>query len=385
MGILATRNYRDVQFEGADDIDGRTLKKYVSRTKGCYRCPVRCKADTVLTDGKFKDLQGTRPEFEAIIALGSKCGLKDTQALLYLCDLCSRLGIDSISTGSVIAFAMDLYDRGILTAKDTEGVDLTWGNHEAMETIMWQIVRRERLGGILSHGVQQAAWIIGQGSETFAYHTKGLELTGYDPRGLMGTALSYAVSSRGGDFTSVYATAEYLWPPEKAEREIGSRHAVDRFSPDGTATLIKRCMIVSAVLDSLGICKVPALTLIGDFNLKNEAALTSALTGWGVDAEYLLRCGERIVTVERLFNLRNGATGADDRLPDKFLEEAVTQGPTEGQTVRLTPMLERFYRVMGWDEAGYPLEEKLASLNLRYTPGVPRSMEILRNAAEGRC
>jgi len=376
MGILATRNYRETQFEHFDQIDGRRFHEYVTRRKSCYRCPVHCKADITVKHGRFAGMEGTRPEFEPVVALGSKCGLGDTDALLYLCDLCSRLGIDSISTGSVIAFAMDLYDRGILTLEDTNGIDLTWGNPEAMERLIYQIVRREGLGGILSCGVREGARIIGRGSEKFAYHAKGLELTGYDPRGLMGTALGYAVSPRGGDFTSIYATAEYRWSPERAEKELGNRQAVDRLSPEGKAALIKRSLIVSVVLDSLGLCKVPVLTLMVDFGLKNEAELMKSLTGWDTDAEDLMCIGERIVNVERLFNLRHWADAADDRLSEKFIDEPIAEGPAEGHTVQLEPMLKDFYRAMGWDEAGYPSEEKLVSLDLLESREMVRSRKL---------
>jgi len=364
MGILATRNYRETQFEHFHQIDGQKIQKYVTRLKSCYRCPVHCKADITIKHGRFKGTDGTRPEFESAVALGSKCGLDNTEALMYLCDLCSRLGIDSISTGSVIAFAMDLYDRGILTRKDTGGTDLIWGNQAAMEMLIHQIVRREGLGGILAYGVRDAARIIGKGSERFAYHAKGLELTAYDPRGLLGTALGYAVSPRGGDFTSTYATAEYRWSPERAERELGNREAVDRLSPEGKGALIRRASIVSVVLDSLGLCKVPPLTLMVDFSLKNEAALMASLTGWEVDSEDLLHIGERIVNVERLFNVRNGADVEDDRISEKFTKEAIAEGPAEGHTVQLQPMLKDFYGAMGWNEAGYPSEEKLKALDL---------------------
>jgi len=364
MGVLATRNYRSVRFEDADRISGEKLHEYVTRSKSCYRCPVHCKADIRIDHGRFAGSEGGRPELESVIDLGSRCGLNDAAALLYLCNLCNRLGLDTVSTGGVIAFAMDLYDRGILTLEDTGGINLTWGNDEAMETLIYQIVHREGLGGLLSHGVRGAARLLGRGSERFAYHVKGLELTGYDPRGLMGTALGYAVSPRGGDFTSIYATAEYRWSPDRAEEELGDQRAVDRLSPAGKGALIRRAMIVSAVLDSLGLCKVPVLTLIGDFDLKNEAALTASLTGWSVDSEDLLRIGERIVNVERLFNLRNGAGVRDDRIPEKFIEEAIDEGPGEGHTVELEPMLRDFYRVMGWNETGYPSEERLTALDL---------------------
>jgi aldehyde:ferredoxin oxidoreductase len=363
-GILATRNYREAQFEGVDRIDGRTLQKYVTRLKSCPRCPVHCKADVFINRGEFKGLGGTRPEFETIIALGSKCGLSHTEALLGVSNLCSQLGIDTISTGSIIAFAMDLHDRGILRRETSDGLDLEWGNHRAMRTLIHQIVARKGLGGILSHGVGKAAPIIGRGAQRFAYHTKGLELTGYDPRALMGTALTYAVSTRGGDFTSVYPSAEYRWSPEKAMEEIGTPEAVNPASPKGKGVLVRRAMIASAALDGLGLCKIPVLTLMEGFDLKKEATLTKALTGWDIDADALLHTGERIATVERLFNLRSGGSPDDDTLPQTFIEEPIAKGPTEGCHVVLEPMVKDFYRAMGWDEAGYPSEEKLRDLDL---------------------
>jgi len=365
MGVLGTRNYRSTRFEDAKKISGEKLYEYVTRKKSCYRCPVHCKADIKIDHGKFAGSEGARPELESVIDLGARCGLNDPEALLYLCNLCNRLGLDTVSTGAALAFAMDLYDRGILTLDDTGGIDLTWGNHEAMETLINQIVRREGLGRILAHGVKRAAEIIGKGSERFAYHSKGLELTGFDPRTLMGTALGYAVSPRGADFTHVYATPEYRWSPEKAEEEFGTPHAVDRFSTEGKGPLIRRCMIVCAALDSLGICKVPALSIIGDFDLENEADLIRSLTGWAVDAKDLFRVGERVINLERLFSVRQGAKAADDRLPDRFLEEAADQGPAEGKTVDLEPMLRDFYRNMGWDDAGIPSGDTLESLGLR--------------------
>jgi aldehyde:ferredoxin oxidoreductase len=362
MGMLGTRNYTSARFEDADKINGEKLSEYVTRRKSCYRCPVHCKADFRIDHGKFAGSEGARPELETVIDLGSKCGLKDPEALLVLANLCNRLGLDTVSTGGAIAFSMDLYDRGILTLDDTGGIDLTWGNAEAMETLIHQIAGREGFGSVLAQGVRQAAQIIGKGSERFAYHTKGLELTGFDPRTLMGTALGYAVSSRGGDFTSVYAIPEYRWSPEKGEKELGSRHAVDRFSTEDKGTLIRRCMTVCAAVDSLGICKVPALSLIGDFDLKNEANLIRLLTGWPIDSSELFRIGERVLNLERLFR------AADDRLPERFKEEAADQGPAEGKTVDVEPMVQDFYRSMGWDDEGIPSEKTLKSLGLPEVP-----------------
>ena len=362
-GLLSTRNYRQTQFEGAERIDGSQMIKYVTRSRSCHRCPVHCKAELKVPSGRFA-IEGDRPDIEPIVALGSKCGLDDVEALLYLYNLAGQLGIDAISTGGVLAFAMDLYERGILTDEDTGGATLTWGNAEAMETVMRQIARREGLGDVLAEGVQRAAQIIGRGAEQYAFHSKGLELTAYDPRGAMGTALGYAVSTRGADFTSVYAIPEYRWDAAQGREVFGTEKAVDRLSIEGKGALVKRSMIVSAILDSLGLCKVPILSVVGDFSLENEAALASALSGWPLTAADLLTIGERILNAERLFNLRHGATRDDDDLPDRFTEEPLPNGPTQGMTAAIQPMVRDFYAVMGWDTDGQPTREKLRELEL---------------------
>ncbi|MFB0546938.1 MAG: aldehyde ferredoxin oxidoreductase family protein [Anaerolineae bacterium] len=364
MGMLATRNYRQAQFEDVEKIDGRRIIDYVTKPRSCYRCPVHCKADLKIERGRFAGTEGDRPDIEPIVALGSKCGLSDVEAVLYLYNLCGQLGIDVISTGSALAFAMDLYERGIISKGETDGLELTWGNDEAMEAMIGKIARREGFGNVLAEGVRQASQIIGRGSEEFAYHSKGLELTAFDPRGAMGTALGYAVSTRGGDFTSVYATPEFRWDPERAKVEFGTERAADRFSIEGKGRLVKRAMIVSAVLDSLGLCKVPILSIICDFDLKSEAELTSALTGWQMEADDLLTIGERILNVEKLFNLRHGGDKEGDKIPDKFTREVLSHGAARGKTVDIEPMVREFYATMGWDTSGNPTPEKLKELDL---------------------
>jgi aldehyde:ferredoxin oxidoreductase len=366
LGLLGTQNYRKMQFDRAREIDGRRLANYVTRRISCHRCPVHCKAEVEIPSGKYKGFKGGRPEYETVIDLGALCGVGDPEALLYLSHLCNTLGLDSISTGSVIAFAMDLYDRGILSLEDTDGLDLVWGNAEAMEALMVKIAHREGLGDILAQGVRRAAKTIGKGAEKYAFHVKGVEIYGGDPRGMMGTALSYAVSLRGGDFTSVYPVPEFRYTPEKAEAEFGTRAAVDYQASEGKGALVRKCLMVSAVIDSLGICKVPALTIIGDFDLEKEAALTRALTGLEISTPELFSIGERIVNFQKLINLKLGATVDDDTLPDKFLHEPIGEGPASGQRVQaLASMVRSFYHSMGWDRQGVPTEAKLKELGIK--------------------
>ncbi len=363
-GILATRNYQRNRFEKVEQIDGKRIIDYVTRSKSCHRCPVHCKAEVKIESGPFAGTEGERPDIEPIVALGSKCGVDDVEAVLYLYNLCGRLGIDVISAASSIAFAMELTEKGILSRSDTDGIDLTWGNHRAMETMLNKIARREGFGAILAEGVAEAARRIGRGAEEFAYHSKGLELTAYDPRGAMGTALGYAVSSRGGDFTSVYAVPEYRWDPERGRQEFGTPASVDRLSTEGKGLLVKRAMSVSAALDSLGLCKVAALSVVGNFSLEAEAELTSALSGWSFSPTDLLSIGERVLNLERLFNLRHGADRSDDRLPAHFLRDGLPEDPNRGGTVDLQPMIGQFYAAMGWDQEGRPTAARLKELGL---------------------
>ncbi len=353
-GMLCTRNYREISFSEADKVDGSALYKYVKKANTCPKCPVHCKADIEITQGKYKGTKGARPDLEPIIALGPKCGMDDPEAVLYLHNLCNRLGMDVISAGSVAAFAMDLFAEGLLDLEKTDHIDLSWGNADGIEQVFLAIAQSRGIGKILKHGVKKAADLIGQGADQYAFTGKGLEYTGYDPRGMMGVALGYAVSSRGGDFCSVYNIPESRFSPERAVSEFGTRDAVDRFSLNGKAALIKRCMAVSAVIDSLGLCKVPALSLIGEFDLKNEAQLVTLLAQIPCDDRDLLTAGERIISLERCINIKFCPELLRDTISEKFLTQPVENGPAKGSTVNLKPMLEEFYALMGWDENGVP-------------------------------
>lgn len=363
LGILATHNFRENTFEAAEQIDGKNLEKNITRSRGCYGCPVRCKAELEFYEGKLKGKKVLRPEFEPMLALGSRCGLTDLDTLVYLDNLCSRLGMDSISAGGAIAFAMDLFDRKILTLEDTGGLDLSWGNGEAMEVLVKQIAAGHGLGGILAKGVHRAARIIGRGAESYAPHVKGLEIAGYHPDNIMGTALGYTVSSRGADFSDVYATLEYKWLPDEKMEAFGLPKTVDLNSIHGKAGLVRQSMIIGMVIDSLGLCKVPALCLICAYDLVAETELAAALTNQPVAVADLFAAGERIINLERLINMRYGASEADDRLPEMFFEKEYNAGkkPSKPQEW-MEPMKQEFYSIMGWDKKGRPTPEKLAEL-----------------------
>jgi len=210
--------------------------------------------------------------------------------------------------------------------------------------------------------VRRAGELIGRGAEHYAPHVKGLELAGYHPDNIMGTALGYAVASRGADFNDVFATLEYKWLPDAQTAGPG---APDLKSIHGKAELVRKSTIMVTVLDGLGLCKVPALCLICAYDLKAEAELAAAITGWPLDAAELFISGERIVNMERLFNLRYGACAADDRLPDMFFEKDYNAGEAPSKPhAWMEPMIQEFYNLMGWDEQGRPTPQKLADLGI---------------------
>ncbi|CAB1085223.1 Tungsten-containing aldehyde:ferredoxin oxidoreductase (EC [Olavius algarvensis Delta 1 endosymbiont] len=367
-GLLGTRNYRLGQVPDALGIDGRGLQKFVFKKNACPRCPVHCKADIEIRDGDYKGFRGGRPEYETVMKMGPLCGLSDPRALLYLTNLCNILGLDTISTGGVIAFAMDLFDRGIITPDDTGGLILRWGDAAVIETLIRQIATCRGLGKILARGVRKAAEIFGKNAEDYAYHVKGVEIYGADPRGLMGTALSYAVSLRGGDFTSVYPIPEYRYTPEKAKREFGTDQVVNLTATEGKGGLVKKCMIVSMVIDSLGLCKVPTLAISANYDLVLESQLIKAITGLDLSTADLFFIGERLVNLEKLFNLRHGSDFHADNLPDLFVNQPLTEGPAKGLKVNLEPMVQDFYHCMGWDEKGIPTSDTLRRLGLEGKP-----------------
>lgn len=365
MGIMGTRNYRQGRFDLIDRVDGRQLLADKVRSSGCYRCPVQCKADLKFRHGRLRGKTATRPEFEPMINLGAKCGLGDLQAVVYLDNLCNRMGLDSTSAGTAIAFAMELFERGILTATDTGGLTIKWGDAAAMETLICQMASGSGLGGLLAQGVRRAAQTIGKGASQYAAHVKGLELTAYHPAAILGSALGYAVSSRGGDYNNVYAALEHRWSAEKGAAEFGSPESVDRMRPTGKGRLVRRAVLVNIVVDSLGLCKVPTLSLLGAFDLENEAALASAVTGLAFSGADLLAVGDRIASMERLFNLKHAPDMDDDRLPEMFF----AQGHQTLTWAVLDQMRLEFYAAMGWDATGRPLAATLERLAIGTASG----------------
>ena len=352
FGIMGAKNYNEIGMADISAIDGRKLADKSVGASGCFKCPVQCKAELVMDPAKPDDLS-TRPEFEPMINFGPKCGLSDLSAIVRLDNLCNRLGMDTTSTASVIAFAMDLDEKGLMPEHLKKDLDLSWGNAETMETLIHRIAARTtELGRMLGRGVRHAADQIGAEAAACAAHVKGLELTAYHPNAIMGTALGYAVSSRGGDYNNVYASLEYSWSREQAVQEFGTEQAVDIHATRAKGWLIKKAVVTNILVDCLGLCKVPVLSLLKSFNLEPEIALVNAVAETDFTRDGLTKAGVKIAAMERLFNLRHSILPLADQLPDRFFSgndngDGLTKNAFAG-------MLAEFYQAMGWDTNGIP-------------------------------
>jgi aldehyde:ferredoxin oxidoreductase len=364
LGLLSARNFSEPQFAAAAATGGEGIAPFVGRRHGCHGCPVHCKAEVRLAGGRFGELTGERPDFEPLAAWGARVGVDDPEAVLYLHNRCDRLGLDSISAAAAAGFAVDLCERGVIGPADTGGLELRWGDAEALGWLVEEMAAGRGFGGLLAAGVRHAAQAIGRGAGRYAYEVKGLELPAYDPRGAYGAALACAVSQRGGDFTDIYARQEFNVTPADAERLYGDEHAGDPLSPRGKAAIVRAAMVASAALDALGLCKIADFTLLDDYQLEHAADLASGVTGLDLTPGGLFATGERIVSLERLLNLRLGATASDDVLPAVFREEPLSTGPNRGSTVDLAGMRAEFYDLMGWSPQGVPTVSTLARLGL---------------------
>ena len=353
LGILGTRNYQAGFCDFHSAIDGDALKnRHVVKKVTCHRCPVACISISEVKEGKYAGARCRGPEFETIYALGSSCGNPSLEAIIKADELCTEYGMDTISAGNICAFAIECFERGILTTADTDGLELRSGHEDALIELVHRIGRRQGIGRVLGEGVRAAARAIGRGAERYALHVKGMELAGYDPRGAKAQGIAYATSPRGGCHHTGYSEQE-LYDP-----------SFDRFTTKGKAQVAKDNQDKGVLYDSTGICAFP--TQLGVVDLDTMAGLLANATGFPElgSADALRRIGERVFNLERLFNWREGMSPEDDTLPRRFLEEPLAAGGSAGQVVELQQMLAEYYRLRRWTSEGRPTPELLADLDL---------------------
>jgi aldehyde:ferredoxin oxidoreductase len=364
MGCLSTRHFQEGTFEAADQVSGERLAETAKfKSRGCFSCTIPCsRVWRVRTPGGYRVGEG--PEFEGLSGFSSRVGCGNLDFSLLMCDRCNRLGLDVISTSEVIAFVMELAQRGQLSSGEADGLDLAWGNEDTVEKLVDKIARREGIGDLLGSGVREAARRLGRGGE-LAMQVKGLEIFQADPRGIKGYALGLSVASRGGDHLRSEPSFEFSGDEEAGQRLYGSPEAARRLGIRGKGRMVKDYEERSALADCLNVCKNTLVNMeILDF--AEAAELLRLATGIDFDGEEVRTACERLVNLERLYLNRLGIDRRDDTLPRRFLAEPMPgEGPTAGQVVELEPMLDEYYRARGWDrERGRPRPETLRRLGL---------------------
>jgi aldehyde:ferredoxin oxidoreductase len=363
-GNLPVRNFRDGLFPGVKDIDAQAVKDTIRvGMDGCFACPVRCKKVVSVTEPYSVDPAYGGPEYETLAALGSNCGIDDLKAIAKGNELCAAYSLDTISAGGVIAFAMECFENGLLGHEQTGGIDLRFGNHEAMLKLIEMITRREGIGALLAEGAARASQEIGRGAEQFAIHVKGLEAGMHEPRVKHGLGLGFMVNPHGADHCcnmhdTMYAVEQQL----REFRPLGviEPPPVDDIGPQKVA-MFRLVHFKRIIVDSLVLC------LFLPYSYEQLAGATSAVTGWDMGVMEQLRIAERILTMARLYNVQEGFTADDDRLPQRFF-----QPKTDGilANKHLNPAeydraKKYYYALMGWDvDTGIPLPEKVEELGI---------------------
>lgn len=346
MGALPTRNFQQGQFADADEVSGAAFREeYWKKEYACFGCPIACgKWTTPLADGTL--IEG--PEYETIYAFGPNCAIGERESIIRLNWICDEYGMDTISVGGVLGFVMELFERGLLTADELDGIAPLFGDAEAALALTDKMGRVEGCGVWLAQGVASIAERYPE-AKTFAMHVKGLEMPAYHPNAAKGTALAYAVSERG---------ACHLRGAPLGELFSG---AADPLALDGKAQMFHDQQAETAVWDSACLCVFPGYGM----TLKELWQLVTAATGFDHPATRdLERLGERVSTLARLFNVREGFGRAADTLPGRNLHQPMAGGPAEGHTVALEPLLDAYYALMGWDAEGIPTAERLLELAL---------------------
>lgn len=360
-GDLPVHNQRDGLFPNVKLINGVTIKETVRvRMDGCFACNVRCKKVVKFEDPYPCDPEYGGPEYETLGALGSNCGVDDLKAICKGNERCNALGLDTISTGSSLAFLMECYEKGLITKEETGGIDFGFGNKDLMLETLEMIARREGIGDFLAEGTARMAGKIGRGSERFAVNVKGLDAAMHDARAMPSFRIGYMLHPIGADHCASIgpgttpmgiANLSPFGIQEPVRQDYGPRRM----------SLFRLQQCFSTITDSMVLCIMPAITP------PQKAELLKAVTGWNTGWVELLQVAERIITTMRLFNLREGFTASDDELPERYYERktdgilSTKDAPDKALMLRARQL---YYFYMGWDENGVPRPEKVAELEI---------------------
>ncbi len=368
-GGFPTRNWQTGVFPELEEINAQALsEKVLIEPIGCFACPVRCGRKSEIRQGKYKGAKGEGPEYESVGTLGGQCQVTDMEAITKAHYLCNDYGLDTISAGSTIAFAIECYEKGILTKSDTDGLELRFGDADVVIELVHKIAKREGFGDLLAEGTRRMSRKLGKGTERFAMNVKGLELPAYDSRAVQITGLAYATANRGGDHVTAYIQGPafldipFLCIPDS---RIKDPLVAD---PEEVHILVDLENTMAA-LDTLGACKFMGFCVASE----EWVELVAHCLGHEFTYDDMVKVGERAYNLARVFSVREGLTRADDTLPPRLLEDPLPEGLAEGKVNENLPaMLDKYYELRGWDKAtGKPTPEKLKELGLEeYIPDI---------------
>ena len=360
LGNFPLQNWRGSRWAGAVKISGVTMHDTILKGRtACLQCPIACGRHIRIEEGPYGPLEGEGPEYETIGTMGGECLVDDLAAICKANDLCNRYGLDTMSTGSVIAFAMEAFERGLITTADTDGIELRWGSGQALVEMTRKIGLRQGIGELMGEGVMRMARTLGHNAGEFAVHVKGLEPSAHDPRRFWSQAVSYGTAARGACHN-----ASWSHPYELAlfmpELDIDKPHP--SYQVEGTAEMTAKLQNYQSMNAALIICR---FTQVGKaVTATNIADWYTMITGRQADIGELMSVGERIFNLKRLFNTRLGGSRKDDFLPPRFL---TLNRKGEGITTQLPPvgrLLADYYEYRGWSEEGLTTPEKLRQLGL---------------------
>jgi len=345
--------------EGSEALGGPTYsEKYLTKTHACYACPIACKRVCQVKEGPYKGEEQAGPEYETCCAFGTLVMNNDLAAVIKINEMCNRYGLDTISCGSTIAFAIDCFEHGVITEDDTQGIKLTWGNMESVFRMVEKVARREGFGDVLAEGSRAAAKKIGRNAADFAVEVKGLEAPMHDPRGYHGMGLAYAMSNRGAchlQHMDLFVEQGQVAYPEI----VGLKDDYEGQTSEGKAEMTMICENLGMVCSSAVLC-VFAMACLKANDLVEFLRTT---TGFGYSLDELMECGERVWLLKRGLNNLMGITAADDRLPKKILVP-VNEGAAAGSVPDIESMRKEYYGLRKLNANGYPSREKLESIGL---------------------
>jgi aldehyde:ferredoxin oxidoreductase len=365
VGNLPIRNYGGGQFPGVEHINAVTMMRaYGAGMEGCFNCPIRCKKKIRIEDAPWQiDSSYGGPEYETLASFGSNLLIEDLKAICKAHEICNRFGMDTISAGATIAFAMECFENGLLSPESLGGLQLNFGNAEAMLELLEKIARRQGFGDLLANGSKKAAQIIGQDSIKFAMQVKGMEIPYHAPRLNQGLSIHYSVHAVGADHMT--ALIDHTLPGMMDN--WNHIHVAENLPPTDLSPHKVRMTyelgLYKQMPNYLGLCSfVP-------WNITEMRGAVEAVCGWPTTTWKLMKAVERGVTLMRIFNLREGFTRKDDRLPERFHESPQT-GPLKD--VKIDPdahreAVEIYYQLMGWNQNGVPTKACLTALDLEWT------------------